>query len=90
MCQPISHNNYSCTCCLYGTVRNGFEAGNIHYEGHWRGVDPGNRDFLGHKMATSEAFAIWAQKSRDFRGPPLPMPRVMDLPASKPFSISSK
>jgi hypothetical protein len=22
---------------LYGTVRNGFEAGKIHYEGHWKG-----------------------------------------------------
>jgi hypothetical protein len=22
---------------VYGAVRNGFEAGKIHYEGHWRG-----------------------------------------------------
>jgi hypothetical protein len=28
------------------------------------------------------------QKSRDFQGPPFPMPRVMDLPASRPLSTS--
>ncbi len=30
------------------------------------GVGPENRDFLGPEMATTEASAIWAQKSRDF------------------------
>jgi hypothetical protein len=29
--------NYLCTFCLYGAVHNGFEAGKIHYEGHWKG-----------------------------------------------------
>jgi hypothetical protein len=38
-------------------------------------------------MATSEASAIWAQKSRDFHGPPIP--RVMDLPPSKSLSQSA-
>jgi hypothetical protein len=32
------------------------------------GVGPGNRDFSGPEMASSEASAIWAQKSRDGRG----------------------
>ncbi len=36
--------------------------------------------FLGPEMAKSEATAIWAQKSRDFQGPPLPMARVKDCP----------
>jgi hypothetical protein len=30
-------------------------------------------------MASSEANAIWGQKIRDFQGPPLPMPLVMDV-----------
>jgi hypothetical protein len=42
------------------------EVGKIHYKGHWKGVGPENRDFLGPERATSEASAIWAQKSRDF------------------------
>jgi hypothetical protein len=29
--------------------------------------------FLGPEMATSKAGGFWAQKSRDFQGPPLPM-----------------
>jgi hypothetical protein len=41
--------------------------------------------FLGSEMATSEASAIGAQKSPDFQGPPVPIPQVMDLPASKPL-----
>ncbi len=36
-----------CTRCLYGTVRNDFEAGNIHYKGHWKGGGAENREFLG-------------------------------------------
>jgi hypothetical protein len=32
--------------------------------GDLEGEGPGNRDFLGPEMATSEASAIWAQKSR--------------------------
>jgi hypothetical protein len=41
------------------------------------GVSPENRDLLGPwKMATSEASAIWAQKSRYFQGLPLPMALV--------------
>ncbi len=32
---------------------------------------------------------FWAQKSLDSQGPPFPVPQVMDLPASKPLSISS-
>ncbi len=44
-------------------VRNDFEAGNIHYEGHYKGVGPEIGTFLGPKMATRAASAIWAQKS---------------------------
>ncbi len=33
-------------------------------QGGLKGVGPGNRDFLGPEMATREASAIWAQKSR--------------------------
>ncbi len=43
------------------------------FRGPLEGEDPENRDFLGPEMATSEVNAIWAQKSRDFQGPPLPM-----------------
>jgi hypothetical protein len=35
-------------------------------QGPWKGVGPENFDFLGPEMATSEASAILAQKSRDF------------------------
>jgi hypothetical protein len=34
-------------------------------------------------MTTSEASPIWAQKSQDFQGLPLPMPRVMDVASLK-------
>jgi hypothetical protein len=34
-----------------------------HYEGHWKGWALKIETFLGHEMATSEASAIWAQKS---------------------------
>jgi hypothetical protein len=45
--------NLACTCCLYGAVRNGFEAGKIHYEGHWMGRALEIKSFLGPEMATS-------------------------------------
>jgi hypothetical protein len=48
---------------LYGALRNGFEAGKIHYEGHWKGRALESETFLGPEMATSEASAIWAQTS---------------------------
>jgi hypothetical protein len=54
--------NYYCTCCLYGAVRNGFEVAKIHYERHWKGV------------GTWKSILFWAQKSRDFQGPPIPVP----------------
>jgi hypothetical protein len=34
--------------------------------GALEGVGPENQDFLGPEMATSEASAIWAQKSNNF------------------------
>jgi hypothetical protein len=34
------HNSYLCTYGLYGSVRNAFDAGSIHYEGKWEGVGP--------------------------------------------------
>jgi hypothetical protein len=55
-------------------IRTDFEAGNSHFEGHWKGWALEIETFLGPEMAT-------CQKSRDFQGPPLPMARIMDLPA---------
>ncbi len=43
---------------IYGAVRNGFEAGKDPLQEALKGVVPGNRDFLGPEMATSEASAI--------------------------------
>ncbi len=64
------HNQYTnknsgtiYTCCLYGAVCNDFEAGNIHYKGHWKGWALEIETFLGTEIATSEASTIWAQKS---------------------------
>jgi hypothetical protein len=54
------------TCCLFGAVRKDFDAGNIHYKGHWKGWALKIETFLGPEMAASEASVIWAQKSRDF------------------------
>ncbi len=42
-------------------VLNGFDAGKIYNEGHWKGWALGIDTFLGSEMATSEANAIWAQ-----------------------------
>ncbi len=53
-----------------------------------KGAGPENRDFFVPEMATSEASAIWAPKSRAFQGPPLLMVWVMDFPASKLLSPS--
>ncbi len=41
------------------------------------------------QQGEGEASAIWAQKSWDFQGPPLPMPQVMILQPSKPLSTSA-
>jgi hypothetical protein len=57
--------------------------------GALEGVGPENRDFFGPWNGTSKASAIWAQKSQDFQGPPLPMPQIMMLHPSKPLSISA-
>ncbi len=35
----------------------------IHFEGDWKGWALKIKAFLGPEMATSEASAIWAQKS---------------------------
>jgi hypothetical protein len=43
-----------------------FDAGTIHYEGSLEGVGPEIETFLGTKMATSEASAIWGPQNRDF------------------------
>ncbi len=37
--------------------------------------------FLGPEMTTREANAIWAQKSGDFQGPPLPLALPLPLPS---------
>jgi hypothetical protein len=66
-----------------------FYGGKIHFEGHWKGWALKIETFLDPEMATSEASAIWAQKSPDFQGPPLPMAWVMDLPPSESLSPSA-
>ncbi len=57
--------------------------------GALEGVGPENRDFFGPWNGRSKASAISSQKSRDFQGPPLPMPRVMMLHPSKPLRTSA-
>jgi hypothetical protein len=62
--------NYLCTYDLYGPVCNCFDAGKL---GYWKEC-PENQEFLGPEMASSRlASAIWAPKTQDFQGPPLPM-----------------
>jgi hypothetical protein len=43
------------------------------FRGPLERVGPENRDFLGPDMPTRETSVFWAQKSRDFQGPALPM-----------------
>jgi hypothetical protein len=50
---------------IWRGIRNGFEACKLHYEEHWKGWALEIETFLGPEKATSEASAIWAQKSRD-------------------------
>ncbi len=52
--------------------------------GALEGVGPENRDFFGPKWHLLCSCHFRAQKSRDFQGPPLPMPRVMMLHSLKP------
>ncbi len=42
------------TCSLYGVGRNDFDAGNIHYKGHWKGWALKIETFLGPEMVTSK------------------------------------
>ncbi len=51
--------------------------------GPWKGRTLKIETFLGSEMASSAVSAIFAQKSQDFQGPPLPMARLTDLPPSK-------
>ncbi len=46
---------------LYCLVRNGFEAGKIHNEGHWKGWALEIETFLGPEMATSELMGMTPQ-----------------------------
>ncbi len=48
------------------TVCNDFEAGNINYEGHWKGWVLEIETFLGPEIEMSEVSAIWGQKIQDF------------------------
>ncbi len=50
--------NINVPVCLYGAVLNGFEAGKIHYEGHWKGWALETEIFLCPEMAMSEASFI--------------------------------
>ncbi len=56
------------------------------FQGPLEELGSANEILLDPKMATEEARAMWAQKSRDLLGSPLSMARVMDLPASKSSS----
>jgi hypothetical protein len=49
----------------------------------------GTLDFFGPKWHSLRSCHFRAQKSLDFQGPPLPMPRVMMLHSSKPLSMSA-
>jgi hypothetical protein len=49
----------------------------------------GALDFFGPKCHSLRLCHFRAQKSLDFQGPPIPMPRVMMLQPSKPLSISA-
>ncbi len=53
--------------------------------GALEGVDPEKLDFFGPKWHSLCLCHFRAQTSLDFQGPPLPMPLVMMLHASKPF-----
>jgi hypothetical protein len=60
--------------CLYGEERHDFDAG----KSFKRALKI--ETFLDHEMPMYEAIAIWAQKSRDFQAPPLPMALEMARP----------
>jgi hypothetical protein len=59
----MEHIYYLCTCCSYAVGRNDFDF-DFPLQEPLEGVVPENREFLGPDMATSQASAIWAQKSR--------------------------
>ncbi len=44
-------------CFLYGLGRNYFDAGKIHYKGHWQGRALKIETFLGPEMATLTALS---------------------------------
>ncbi len=66
----ISYLTYLCIYDLYGPVRNVFDACRaITRAGAGGGCALEIETFLGPEMVTSEASAIWAQKSLDERSP---------------------
>ena len=69
-CMDSTQHSHHCTNYLlfYGTGRNNFEAGNIHYKVHFKGWALKIKTFLGPEMSTSTASAIWPERSR-FSGP---------------------
>ncbi len=74
MPNPVFKINLLISClCIYdldGPVRNVFECADPLREQVQEGVGPGKIEtFLGPEMATSDASAIWAQKSLDERSP---------------------
>jgi hypothetical protein len=63
-------NNFKCTCCLYGAVRNYFDAINIHFDGHWKGWALKLRIFWALKWQRAKRVPFGQKKSR-FQGPPV-------------------
>jgi hypothetical protein len=55
-------------------VRNGFEAGNILYQGHWKGLALEIETFLGPEMDTSEAMSFRPKKVENFKAHPFQCP----------------
>ncbi len=76
--------------CLYGAERHDFDAG--------KSIKRALKieTFLDHEMPMYEEIAIWAQKSRDFKAPPLAMALEMARPKNvtifrpHPFQWPSK
>ncbi len=83
------HKTTNVPVVFMALILNGFEGCKIITRGIGRG-GPWKSRLFGPWNGTSEASAIWAQKSWDFQGPPLPMPRVMMLHPSKPLRTAPK
>jgi hypothetical protein len=55
--------------CLYGAGRNEFDAGNIHFKGHWKRWAPKNRGFFGPFNCNERSKCHFSPKMWRFLGP---------------------